>query len=266
MPPASNTDPIRFLAVRNYARLQHYRDRAPLWIKFYARLLDDYEFQQLREVQQRHLMLLWLLASRHDNRIPNDPKWIAKAIHARSTVDIDGLIASGWLADADAPASNLLAEPEQNATAPRARGEERERRDREEKNPSPPPDRVRAEETSVAERLPSDAGRVALTTIVASVEDPLAWLLEISACLSGMPGHPPLSATEADQVLRDYVGNGAVKRKNFRQFRRYLQQGSADRQSASGQSNGARKATKRSTPQEFKYTGTSTEEEVKWQQ
>lgn len=102
-----------FLAVKNFARFQHYKDRAPPWIKLYNELLDDYEFGELPDASKAHLLAIWLLASRTDNRIPNDPKWIARKINATERVDIALLVRTGFLLLHDA--SSSLAERTQDA-------------------------------------------------------------------------------------------------------------------------------------------------------
>jgi hypothetical protein len=87
-----------FLAVKNFERFQHYKNRNPPWIKFYASILFDYEFQSLPDKSKAHLMLIWLLISqRHDHRIPNDARWIAQRIGATEKVDLQILIDGGWL-------------------------------------------------------------------------------------------------------------------------------------------------------------------------
>lgn len=129
---------VKFIAVKNFDAYQHYKNRVPPWIKLYNTLLDDYAFLQLSDASRSHLMLLWLVASRHKNRIPYDAKYIAGAIHARGKVDLAGLIASGFLSVVDGDASNVLAEcehPVSNlAIAEREREEERETEGEEEEH------------------------------------------------------------------------------------------------------------------------------------
>lgn len=86
-----------FLSVKNFASHQHYKDRRPPWIKLHAAVLDDYAFTCLPDASKAHLMLIWVLASKLNNRIPNDPTWIGGKIGATSTVDLQVLIASGLL-------------------------------------------------------------------------------------------------------------------------------------------------------------------------
>lgn len=117
-----------WFSVKNYDRFQHYRDRNPIWIKLYVALLDDYAFATLPDASKAHLVAIWLLASRYQNRIPLDREWIAARINATEPVDLDRLERAGFIIidrpdDDDAfdlpvqkPASKPLAEPEQTAS------------------------------------------------------------------------------------------------------------------------------------------------------
>ncbi|HEX2761584.1 MAG TPA: hypothetical protein VHM27_13760, partial [Rhizomicrobium sp.] len=84
-------------SVKNFERFQHYKDRSPPWIKLYNELLDDYSFGQLPDASKLHLVAIWLLASRSNNRIPHDSVWIAKRISATEKVDLDLLRTSGFI-------------------------------------------------------------------------------------------------------------------------------------------------------------------------
>jgi hypothetical protein len=88
---------VQTLSIKNWDSFQQYKDRDPKWIKLHREILNDYEFDQLTEVQQAHLMKIWLLASKLDNKIPNDPTWIARQIGAKSKVDIKQLVTSGFI-------------------------------------------------------------------------------------------------------------------------------------------------------------------------
>jgi hypothetical protein len=84
-------------SVRNFERFQHYKDRSPPWIKLYNELLDDYSFGLLPDASKLHLVAIWLLASRSNNRIPHDPGWIAKRISATEQVDLGLLQSAGFI-------------------------------------------------------------------------------------------------------------------------------------------------------------------------
>jgi hypothetical protein len=94
---ALKADVMDYICVRNWYSFQHYKDRNPPWIKLYNELLDDYEFDSLPDSAKGHLVCIWMLASRLDNKIPYKPLWIAKKIGANSNVDITALIEMGFL-------------------------------------------------------------------------------------------------------------------------------------------------------------------------
>lgn len=87
----------RYLQVKNFDALQHYKDRNPIWIKLHCAILEDYEFQQLRDAAKFHIVGLSLLASRLNNRFPDDAKWLAAKIGATEEIEIETLIESGFL-------------------------------------------------------------------------------------------------------------------------------------------------------------------------
>jgi len=83
--------------VKNYEAFQHYKDRAPPWIKLYNELLDDYEFGQLPDASKMHLVAIWLLASRSENKIPYDAAWVSKRINATEPVNLGLLVEMGFI-------------------------------------------------------------------------------------------------------------------------------------------------------------------------
>lgn len=106
--------------IKNFDRLQHYKDRSPPWIKLYNGLLDDYAFAHLPDASKAHLLAIGLLASRYSNQIPLDAEWIAKRINATSPVDLETLIKSGFIIP-NQVCSILLAERLQDARPERER-------------------------------------------------------------------------------------------------------------------------------------------------
>jgi hypothetical protein len=126
---------MQFFTIKNWSELQHYTDRTPPWIKLYNHLLDDYEFACLQDASKLHLVLIWLLASRNNNRLPFNPKWIKQRIGVESDVDLKELLDAGFitlepsndgvLQSPEQDASRVLADCKQDACL-----EERERRER----------------------------------------------------------------------------------------------------------------------------------------
>jgi hypothetical protein len=136
---------VKTFSVKNFQRFQHYKDRAPPWIKLYNELLDDYEFGRLPDASKMHLIAIWLLASRSDNKIPYDAAWVARRINANTKVDLTLLACAGFivvdqqLQTTEQDASNALADCKQDACL---EGEERrERVETEEIAASPPKSR-----------------------------------------------------------------------------------------------------------------------------
>lgn len=112
-----------YFSVKNFEKLQHYKDRTPPWIRLYNSLLDDYEFGLLPDASKAHLLAIWLLASRYDNKIPYDPEWVSRRINATDPVDLDILTKSGFIIF-DQECSVMLAECKQDAIPEERRAEE----------------------------------------------------------------------------------------------------------------------------------------------
>lgn len=87
----------RYLCIKNFDELQHYKDRNPVWIKMPYSLLDDYEFEQLADETKFHAMGLMLLASHHNNKLPEDNAWLQKKIGAQKEIDLEILLEIGFL-------------------------------------------------------------------------------------------------------------------------------------------------------------------------
>ena len=125
-----------YFSVTNYDQQQHYKDRGPTWIKLYNRLLDDYGFALLPDAGKWHLIGIFLLASRHANRIPADPAWLARQIGATDPVALDVLMRAGFIAMVeDAEISEKTASPEKK------KREEKKREETETENTSAGADR-----------------------------------------------------------------------------------------------------------------------------
>lgn len=123
-----------YLSVPNWDELQHYKDRSPPWIKLHNDLLESYEFECLPDASKAHLLCIFLLASRTNNKINPDPKWIARKICANSKVDVGLLVDSGFiqlnqpLRNEEQSASTALASCLPRGEGEQSREEERESR------------------------------------------------------------------------------------------------------------------------------------------
>lgn len=76
----------RFLRIRKFDEYQHYKDRNPIWIKLYCGILEDYDFSQMSDETKFHAVGLMLLASRLNNKFPDDEKWLSQKINARTII------------------------------------------------------------------------------------------------------------------------------------------------------------------------------------
>lgn len=136
---------MQYLTVKNFEIYQHYKQRGgiPVWIKLHRSLLTDYEFHALPDKSKAHLMLIWLLVSqRNDRRIPDDPRWVANRIGSTDKVDLQILVAGGWLIPAEIlekPASKLLEHFQNGASNPLDQNKNRkEEEEKNHRNDSPP--------------------------------------------------------------------------------------------------------------------------------
>jgi hypothetical protein len=121
------------LTPKNWNTFQHYKDRAPAWIKLHKGLLDDFQFASLPVASRALAPCLWLLASEYEGgeitatldeiafRLRMSRGELSEAIHP--------LIESKFFTiDSD-----LLAEPEQLAIPEKEKEKEKEREIQEEK-------------------------------------------------------------------------------------------------------------------------------------
>jgi len=93
---------MEYFEIKNWKKFQIIRhDRPYRWIKLHLTLLQNYEFDLLTEVQQAHLMKIWLLAGGLAGKIPNDPTWVGRKIGAKSRVDLNTMAEVGFLIPID---------------------------------------------------------------------------------------------------------------------------------------------------------------------
>ena len=60
--------------IKNWEKFQHFKDRRPPWVKLYRDLLDDIEWHELDPVCAKVLVMLWLIASEDEGRVPEVKK------------------------------------------------------------------------------------------------------------------------------------------------------------------------------------------------
>lgn len=118
---------MAFLIPKNWSDFQHYKDRAPAWIKLHADLLDNFEFHCLQLASRALAPMLWLLASKYEGgKIPLDVQKIAFRLRMDATsleAALKPLIDGGFFV-VEQDASEVPAE-----CLPRERGEEEKETD-----------------------------------------------------------------------------------------------------------------------------------------
>ena len=87
---------MKYLRIKNWDKLQHYKDRNPPWIKLHTKILCDYEFSCLQDDSKLLLILLWVLASKLSNKIPFDVHWIENQLNIKKA-NLQPLIDSGFI-------------------------------------------------------------------------------------------------------------------------------------------------------------------------
>ena len=87
----------RYLCVKNFDTHLHYKDNNPIWIKLYCSILDDYEFAKIADETKFHAVGLMLLASRLNNKFPDDERWLRQKINANSKINLKLLLEIGFL-------------------------------------------------------------------------------------------------------------------------------------------------------------------------
>ena len=60
------------MKIKNWTKFQHFKDRRPPWVKLYRDILDDLEWHELDPLAAKVLVMLWLIASEDDGRIPDN--------------------------------------------------------------------------------------------------------------------------------------------------------------------------------------------------
>jgi hypothetical protein len=81
-----------FIRVRNFEEYQHYKNRAPRWVKLYASILHKKWFQALKDAHKLHIIALLLLASQNDNALEWDTDWLSKEISSTEPLNLQVLL------------------------------------------------------------------------------------------------------------------------------------------------------------------------------
>lgn len=210
---------VRFFRVVNLEKHQHYKKRRPPWIKLHAEVLDDYEFLCLQDASKTHLMLIWVLASKLDNRIPFDPVFVGNKIGATEPVDLQALVDQGFIQFTD-DASDMLASSKQSALPETERESEAEPESESESEKS---DDVRAQ---VRKALPAKYRKDFDSLLDVALSRPAereSWLRSLHAVLFDGYEFPSRDPELLGQGLREMLGTpGAPTWRKYAGFVRPL--------------------------------------------
>ena len=96
---------MEYFIVTDWQQHQHYRDRDPKWIKLHLwEVLDSYEFSQMPEVDQIHLLKIRLLFAKENppsnttiKPLPIDVKYISGRIASKKKVNLERLLKTSFL-------------------------------------------------------------------------------------------------------------------------------------------------------------------------
>ena len=73
------------MRIKNWAKLQHFKDRRPPWVKLYRDILDDPDWHELDAESSKILVMLWLIASEDEDQQGNLPDAKKLAFRLRIT-------------------------------------------------------------------------------------------------------------------------------------------------------------------------------------
>jgi len=171
------------MRIKNWTKFQHFKDRRPPWVKLYRDILDDLEWHELDPLAAKVLVMLWLIASEDDGRIP-DTKTLAFRLRLTEvkTKEIVSKL-SHWLEQDDI---NVISSGYQLDSTETERETEVEK-EKEKETKAKAPEGVSPEvwDSFVKQRKASRA--VITTTVIKSIQkeaDKAGWTLEqaLSEC------------------------------------------------------------------------------------
>jgi hypothetical protein len=104
----------KFLRIRDWNRLQHYKHRSPPWIKLHRDFMRSPAWVSGDDASRTLAVACMMLAAETDNQIPFDPIYIQRVAYLNQEPNFDQLIASGFVEVTDA--SNSLADCKRGAS------------------------------------------------------------------------------------------------------------------------------------------------------
>jgi hypothetical protein len=88
----------RYIVIPRWDEFQHYRDRDPIWLKVYTRLLSDEGFRQLTFHQRGVLLSLWVEYARSGRQLRDNTATLTRQLGNRvMRRDIEALTYAGFI-------------------------------------------------------------------------------------------------------------------------------------------------------------------------
>ena len=89
------------MRIKNWSKFQHFKDRKPPWVKLYRDLLDDIDWHELDPKAAKTLVMLWLIASEDDGRIPRTKQLAFRLRMSEKDTEVCISKLSHWLEQED---------------------------------------------------------------------------------------------------------------------------------------------------------------------
>jgi len=90
---------MKYLAVQDWKKYQHYTNRNPPWFKLHKNIINKEKWILLPDAQKAALVSLFCWAAQEDNKIIADPKILQGKLGLCAKPDLNLLIEKEWLKD-----------------------------------------------------------------------------------------------------------------------------------------------------------------------
>jgi hypothetical protein len=129
----------RYIVIPRWEEFQHYRDRDPVWVKVYTRLLSDDGFRDLTFHQRGVLVSLWIEYARSGRQLRDNTATLTRQLGGRvMTRDIEALTHAGFITfSASAPLAQSKNKRKNKNSSKDPSGERAETAERENPNGKP---------------------------------------------------------------------------------------------------------------------------------
>jgi len=91
----------KFLKIVEWDSFQHYKDRNPQWIKLHTSILSSPVWWRADDSQKALIIVVMLMAARHGNNIPADPRFIQQIGYLKAKPNLNWLVKQGFCVYSD---------------------------------------------------------------------------------------------------------------------------------------------------------------------